>query len=88
MTQPYVPPKVLREWQLDISGGELHQLYVLDDRTICSAVGRYSHGSGSTTCSWDEFLDGALHGLVQDKMGPLVLGEAVAFIRGAALAPN
>jgi hypothetical protein len=82
MTHSYKPPRVLREWTLDIPSGDIYQLFVLDNLTVCSAVGRYAHSSGSRTCSWAEFLDGSLNDLVGDKMGSGVLGEALAFVRG------
>ena len=86
MTHSYKPPKVLREWTLDVPGGELSQLFVFDNLTVCSAVGRYAHSSGSRTCSWSEFLAGTLNGVVKDKMGSSVLGEALTFIQGASRA--
>ena len=83
MTHTYKPPKILREWTRDIPGGDLYQLFVFDNKTVCSAVGRYAHSSGSRSCSWAEFLAGSLNGVVQDKMGPPVFCEALAFVRGS-----
>ena len=80
MVQSYKPPRALREWARDIPGGELYQLYVFDDRTVCAVVGRYSHSSGSTTCTWEEFLAGSLAGVVQATMGADILGEACAYV--------
>lgn len=81
MTQTYRPPEALREWTLDIPDGAFYQLFVFDNRTVCSAVGRYAHSSGSSSCSWDEFLDGSLNDLVRSKMGVGVLSEALSYIQ-------
>jgi len=77
-------PKFLRESTLDIRGGELYQLFAFDNLTVCGAVGRYAHSSGSTSVSWAEFVAGALDGVVPAKMGPRVLSDARAFVEGAA----
>ena len=84
MTAPYKPPQKIREWTLDISGGELYQLMALDNRTVCIAVGRFAHSSGSRTCSWEEFLAGSLNDTVRDTMGQGVLGEALALVQGTS----
>lgn len=82
MKTQYVPPKALREWVRDIPEGELYGLSVFDDRTVCSAVGRYAHSSGSRSCSWEEFCDGNLDELVLKTQGQQTLGEVKAFVRG------
>ena len=84
MTHSYTPPKILRKWTLDIPGGELYELFVFDDETVCSAVGRYAHSSGSAFSSWGEFLSGSLNDLVRQEMGPDFLMEALAFVRGVS----
>jgi hypothetical protein len=79
----YKPPKVLREWTRDIPDGELYKLYIFDDKSVCSASGRYAHSSGSSTCSWSEFLAGSLNEVVQTTMGETILDESRQFIQGA-----
>jgi len=83
MTDPYKPPQKLHEWIRDITGGELYQLTALDNRTVCVAVGRFAHSSGSWVCSWSEFLAGSLNDTIRDTMGQGVLSEALAFVQGA-----
>ena len=56
MSYTYEQHTILREWTLDIQGGELYMLYICDDQTVVCAVGRYAHSSGSRDCSWDAFL--------------------------------
>lgn len=80
MVNTYVPPKILREWVNDVPNGELYNLYVFDDGRVCSAVGRFAHSSGSTTCSWSDFLTGSLNDLVQRTVGSNALAEARAFV--------
>ena len=82
MTAPYKPPQKLREWTRDIAGGELYQLMALDNRTVCVAVGRFAHSSGSRACPWAEFLAGSLNDTIRDTMGQGVLSEALAFVQG------
>ena len=94
MTTSYKPPQKLHEWIRDVAGGELYQLMAFDDRTVCVAVGRFAHLSGSRTCSWTEFLAGSLNATVRDTMGRDTLSEALAFVQGPTvvdrplLAPN
>lgn len=80
----YKPPTILRRWALDIPDGELYELFVFDDLTVCSAVGRYAHSSGSKSSSWPDFLAGSLDDLVLTTMGPRVLSEARAFVEAAS----
>lgn len=80
MKSSYRPPKKLRQWVNDIPGGSLYELYVSDDKTICSATGRFAHDSGSTSCSWQEFLGGKLDALVLKTMGSSTLDEAKSFV--------
>ena len=77
----YTPPEVIREWTLDLPGGDFSQLLILDDKTVCSASGRYAQGGGSHICSWSEFVAGALDGVVKKTNGEAVLSEAVALVR-------
>lgn len=80
MGYTYKRPTILREWTLDIQGGELYMLYIRDDQTVVSAVGRYAHSSGSSQCSWDDFLGGKFDDLVIETMGIESLNEAKSFI--------
>jgi hypothetical protein len=73
-------PRELRRWTNDIPGGELYVCGIQSDRTIYSAYGRYAHGSGSTSCSWQEFLDGKLNNFILETMGVEVLEEIRAYI--------
>lgn len=82
----YSPPSVLRQWSSDDPAGELHQLSVLDDRTVCCAYGRYAHASGSTACSWLEFIEGRLDGVVLQELGAATLFQAREFVVNAARA--
>lgn len=81
MKTQYVPPKVLHKWILDIPGGELYELSVFDDRTVCSAVGRYAQSSGSKSCSWEEFRGGDLNDLIMRTQGQQTLTEVKYFLR-------
>lgn len=76
----YVPPKPLREWRFDDPVSELYQLLVMDDQTVRSASGRYAHSSGSTACSWSDFVAGALDDVVTKAHGVDVLTEAREFV--------
>jgi len=80
MTHTYQQPKVLREWALDVPNGELYQCLVYDNGSVCSAVGRYAHSSGSSTCTWAQFLAGSLNDTVGKTMGAQTLSEALAFV--------
>lgn len=82
MAAPYRPPQKLREWICDIASGERYQLMAFDDRTVCIAVGRFAHSSGSRTSSWAEFLAGSPNDAVQETLGEAALGEALAFVQG------
>jgi len=82
----YSRPNVLRQWSSDDPAGELHQLSVLDDQTVCCAYGRYAHSSGSTTCSWLEFIEGRLDGVVLQAHGAVTLAQARDFVVNAARA--
>jgi hypothetical protein len=76
----YVPPKTLRQWVNDTSGGNLYELFVQDDGRVWSASGRYAHDSGATSCSWREFLDGKLDALVMRSLGADTLSEAKQYV--------
>ncbi|MBV1776853.1 hypothetical protein KSF73_14140 [Burkholderiaceae bacterium DAT-1] len=76
----YRTPKVLKHWLNDVPGGELYELLVLDNGTVCSACGRYAHSSGSTTCTWREFLEGEMNDLAAGTVGQLALAEALTFV--------
>ena len=80
MAHTYRQPAALREWTLDVPNGELYQLFVYDNETVCSAVGRYAHSSGSSACSWHQFLTGSLNDAVRKMMGTQTLDEALAFV--------
>jgi hypothetical protein len=82
MKTAYVPPKALIGWVLDIPEGELYELIIFDNRTVCSTVGRYAHSSGSKSCSWEEFCAGALDELVLKTQGQMTLGKAKAYVQG------
>jgi len=76
----YRPPQILREWNKDIPSEEVQQLLVYEDGYVCSASGRYAHSSGSTSCTWSEFLGGAIDALVTQTLGPKTLEEARQFV--------
>lgn len=82
----YFPPNVLRQWSSDDPAGEFHQLSVLDDQAVCCAYGRYAHSSGSNTCSWLEFIEGRLDGVVLQALGAATLSQARDFVVNAARA--
>lgn len=81
MANPDKQPRALREWTREIEGGELFRLIVFDDETVCSEVGPYAHWSGSRACTWMEFLNGSLNGVVSQEFGPEVLDDALGFVR-------
>lgn len=76
----YRPPKILKQWVHDIPDGELYELMVFDNGSVCSACGRYAHSSGSTTCTWGEFVEGKMHDLVARTVGHQALNEAITFV--------
>ncbi|MEK6787886.1 MAG: hypothetical protein AABY68_02920 [Pseudomonadota bacterium] len=76
----YRPPKVLKEWIRDESQGDLCQLIVFDNESVCSAIGSLAHSSGSKSCSWSAFTKGEMHELVISTVGYQALNEAVEFI--------
>lgn len=81
MPSPYKPPQKIREWIRDTADGERHELAVLDNRTVCIAVGHFAHSSGSRVSSWEDFLSGSLDEMVRDIMGESVLDEALSLVR-------
>ena len=81
----YVPPTILRQWEVEDQHGEHYSLMVFEGGTIGSACGRYAQGSGYRSCTWGEFLNGDLDALVRDTMGEAVLSEARRFV--ASLKP-
>ena len=76
----YEAPSVLRRWTLDVPGGDLHELTVLDNGCVCMASGRFAHSSSACTCTWVEFIGGTMNALAADKLGKGVLTEALAYI--------
>ena len=76
----YKPPTDLKRWTLDVPGGELYILSIQDNDQVCAAYGRYAHGSGSSFCTWSEFIGGALNAFVTEQFGEAVLKEARTFI--------
>lgn len=84
MTPPYVQPKVLRWRSFDHAWSERYQLFVFDNDTVCSAVGRVAHSSGSTSCAWVEFLARARDELVASRIGLRVLGGSQGFANAAS----
>ena len=80
MAHTYQPPMALREWTLDVPDGELYQLFVYDNESVCSTVGRYAHSAGSSMCSWRQFLTGSLNDAVRNTLGAQTLDEALAFV--------
>ena len=76
----YQPPRILKRWTVDVPKGELYDLMIFADGRVCSATGRYAASSGASYCTWSEFLDGAMNGLVAKTMGETILEEARIFI--------
>jgi hypothetical protein len=76
----YVPPTILKSWVNDIPGGARYELMVLGNDTVCAACGRSAHDSGSSSCSWQAFLEGHLHGLIEKTMGQQALAECLDFV--------
>jgi hypothetical protein len=74
------PPRILKRWTVDAPNGELYELIILADGRVCSAYGRFALRSGSSYCTWSEFLGGAMNALVTKAMGETVLEEARMFI--------
>ena len=79
--EKYIPPAVLKEWVNDIQGGELYEAFILDNKTVGSACGRYAHSSGAKIVSWNEFNEGKIDQLIKDTMGEKVLFEMHEFIK-------
>ena len=77
----YRRPKSIFERKVDEPGQELYLVSIQDDETVLSAYGRYAHGSGGKTVSWDEFLQGEMNGLVERTMGKEVLNEVLTKLR-------
>ncbi len=80
----YMRPNPLYEWKIDEPDKELYLAQILDNETVLSAYGRYEHGSGSKSVSWQEFLDGEMNELVEKTMGKKVLTELLAKLKGLA----
>jgi hypothetical protein len=80
----YIPPKELKRWVNDIPDGELYEAYIRDDNTVWSASGRFSHSSGATSVSWQEFGSGKMNELVEKTMGKATLTEIREFIASAS----
>lgn len=77
----YQPPKVLKKWLNDVPDVDLYELFVLDNGIVCATCGRHAHSSGSTTCTWRNFLEGDMNDLVERTVGQLALVEALTFVR-------
>ncbi|MBB1403879.1 hypothetical protein [Pseudoalteromonas sp. SG45-1] len=77
----YEKPKPLYEWKIDEPDKELYIASILDNETVLSAYGRYAHGSGSKSVSWQEFLEGEMNELVEKTMGVKVLTELLAKLK-------
>jgi hypothetical protein len=88
MKTSYVPPRSIRQWRNDIEGGELYELHIFNNQTVCLASGRYAHSSGSSSCTWQEFLSGQLHEGIAKSMGSEILAEAQKFVRAQQGAPG
>ncbi|MDN3639240.1 hypothetical protein QWY82_10500 [Simiduia curdlanivorans] len=71
----YIPPKAIKNWKNDNPDGELYEASIMDNNTVISAYGRYSHGSSCKIVSWKEFLGGEMNELVSKTMGSKVLNE-------------
>ncbi|SHO57035.1 hypothetical protein [Vibrio quintilis] len=71
----YKQPKPLFGWKIDEPDKELYLVSILDNKTVLLAYGRYAHGSGSKSISWQEFLAGEMNELVENTMGEQVLTE-------------
>lgn len=81
MKQSYKPPKILKKWTLDISNGELYELFIFDNHTICSAVGRYGHSSGATNFTWQQLLNDEFDSHIIEIFGNNTLQEVKIFIQ-------
>jgi len=80
-------PSPLRHWRRDIPDGDLDDLMIYPDGSVWVATGRYAHSSGSTRCTWDEFLAGRFDELITKRYGADVLAEAKAYLRDAPELP-
>ena len=80
MTNPYQPPTTIRQWRATDQYGDEHEFAIRDDRTILMACGQYAQGSGSSSCSWEAFLQGKLQKLAAELFGVAVLREAIKTI--------
>ena len=78
----YKQPKPIYEWKIDEPDKELYIASILDNETVISAYGRYAHGSGSNSVSWQEFLEGEMNELVEKTMGVKVLTELLTKLQG------
>ena len=78
----YRQPKPLHEWKIDEPDKDLCIASILDDKTVLSANGRYAHGSGSKSVTWQAFLAGEMNELVEKTMGKKVLTELLTQLRG------
>lgn len=78
----YQAPSVLRRWTRDVPGGDHHELTILSSDQVCVASGRYAHGSGSTCCTWGEFVGGAMNALAIERVDKEVIDDALAYISG------
>src|SRR5690242_15691649 len=62
----------LKEWVRDRPGEELYLVSIQDDGRVVSACGRFAHGSGSASCSWQDFLAGQMNKTISSTLGDAV----------------
>lgn len=79
--EKYTPPKKLKEWVNDVSGGELYGAYITSDQKVWCTSGRFAHSSGAASASWSNFLSGELNDLVIKTMGQKVFNEITSYLK-------
>lgn len=75
---------IIKKWEKDIPGEELHGLIVYENGEVCSYYGRYAHSSGHSVCTAEEFCHGRMNNIVKKTLGERVLNEALELLNGKA----
>ncbi|UTO18933.1 hypothetical protein NGC85_13515 [Acinetobacter sp. Z1] len=81
LKEKYQALRVIREWILDNPGAKLYVAFITADQKVCSACGRYTMSSSSTSTAWSGFLAGDLNDLVRRTKGQKVLDEMIECLK-------
>ena len=77
----YIPPTILKRWSNDIEGGELYEASIMSNGKVLCTSGRHAHASGSSSVTWQGFLQGEMNELVNKNLGSNVLTEILEYLK-------